>query len=151
MKINTRNFGEIEIDENKVLDFPVGIIGFEDLKKFTIIFDVEKEENKSIMWLQSIDEPGFALPVVNPLYVTDNYNPYVEDELLKEIGEFDDESLVILTTVTVPIDIKNLSVNLKAPIIINTATKKGMQVIVENDDYEVKHGIYEYLQAKKNQ
>ncbi|MCR5518170.1 MAG: flagellar assembly protein FliW [Lachnospiraceae bacterium] len=149
MKINTKNFGEIEIDDNKVIEFPNGIIGFDDLKKFTIIYDSEKEDTQGIMWLQSLDEEGFAMPVVNPLFVTDNYDPKVEEDLIKGIGDFSDEDLIVFCTVSVPIDIKNLSVNLKAPILINTATKKGIQVIVENEEYEVKHGIYDYLQSKK--
>ena len=73
----------------------------------------------------------------------------VEDELLSCIGEITEENLVILLTMTVPADIKEMSVNLKAPIIINADTRKGAQLIVENQDYEVKYKIYDLLKEKK--
>lgn len=149
MKINTKIFGEIEIAEEKLIEFPNGILGFEDLKTFTLVYDVEKEDRKTVMWLQSIEEPNFAMPVVNPMYVIENYNPTVEDELLKCIGEFAEEELIIVATMTVPSDLTKMTANLKAPIIINSATKKGCQIIVENDEYKIKHEIYEYLQKQK--
>ena len=73
----------------------------------------------------------------------------VEDELLSGIGEISEENLVILLTMTVPANIKEMSVNLKAPIIINADTRKGAQLIVENRDYEVKYKIYDLLKEKK--
>lgn len=151
MKITTKNFGEIELNDEKLLSFPNGITGFEELKTFAIVYDSDNEANKSIMWLQSVEEPNFAMPVVDPLTVAPTYNPMVEDEILKCLGDFGEEDLLILTTLTVPIDYEKMSTNLKAPIIINTATKKGCQVIVDNDDYEVKHYIYDYLKKLKGE
>ncbi len=84
-----------------------------------------------------------------PWLVKEDYNPVVEDELLKHIGELTEENLVILTTMTVPEDVKQMSVNLKAPIIINADTRKGAQIICENDDYEVKYKVYDVLNEKK--
>ena len=55
----------------------------------------------------------------------------------------------MLVTVTVPEDIKKMSINLKAPIVINTATMKGCQVVAENPEYQVKHQIYELLEAAR--
>ena len=65
MKLATRIFGEVEIDDSKVISFPNGIIGFPDLKKFILMFDEEKGTD-TIKWLQSIDEPSFAMPVMDP-------------------------------------------------------------------------------------
>ena len=79
----------------------------------------------------------------------EDYNPVVEDELLTGLGDLTEENLVILLTMTVPEDIKQMSVNLMAPIIINADTRKGTQIVVENADYEVKYKIYDILQAKK--
>ena len=77
MKINTRVFGEVDIEESKILTFPGGIVGFPDMEKFTLIHDEEKG-NKSIKWMQSLDEPAFAMPVMDPLYVYENGN-YTEE------------------------------------------------------------------------
>lgn len=148
MKAATRLFGEIEIDESKIITFEEGIIGFPDMKKFTLIFDEEKEDKPSISWLQSMDEPEVAFPVMDPLLVCEEYNPSVEDELLKNLGTIKEDNLYVLVTVTVPQDIKNLAVNLKAPIVINTDTRKASQIIVE-DDLPVRYRIYEILEEAK--
>ena len=148
MKAATRLFGEIEIDESKIITFEDGIIGFPDMKKFTLIFDEEKEGRPSISWLQSMDEPEIAFPVMDPLFVCEIYNPSVEDELLKNLGTIKEDNLYVLVTVTVPQDIKELAVNLKAPIVINTDTRKASQIIVE-DDLPVRYRIYEILEEAK--
>ena len=149
MKVNTRLFGEIEIEKEKIICFENGIIGFSDCKQFTLIFDeTEDGERKNISWLQSLDEPSFALPVMDPLLVKDDYNPQVEYELLKGLGNLTEENTYVLVTVTVPSDIKKLSVNLKAPIVINVDELKAEQLIVE-DGFPVKYMIYDILQNKK--
>lgn len=149
MVITTRVFGEIEIDDAKIITFESGIIGFPDLKKFTLLYDAEKAGG--IKWLQSLDEPAFAMPVMDPLYVKESYNPVVEDELLKPLGKLDPEEILVLVTVTVPKDIRQMSVNLQAPIILNAENKTGCQIIIDNEagEFPVKFMIYDILQEKK--
>lgn len=149
MKVNTRIFGEVDIEEAKLITFEGGIIGFPDMKKFALIYDSEKGVNAGIRYLQSMDEPTFAMPVMDPLSVCEDYNPEVEDELLKNLGNLDGDNLLVMTTVTVPKDIKEMSVNLMGPIIINTDTRKACQVIVDGDKYPVRYPIYDILQARK--
>ena len=143
MKLKTRVFGEIDIDDEKIITFENGIIGFPDLKRFTLIFNEEKKGGISSM--QSLDEPVVALPVMNPLAIKEDYNPMVEDELLKPLGEMTPENTFVLVTVTVPEDIKKITVNLKAPIVINVAERKAAQIIVEGG--EVKYPIYEMIKS----
>ena len=148
MKINTKVFGEIEIADDKIIHFPSGIIGFPDLTDFALVHDEDKGIG-AIHWLQSIQEPAFAMPVMDPLLVRPDYNPQVDDELLKPIGELVPDELLVLVTVTVPADLTKMSVNLRGPIIINAAEKKACQVIIDGDDYAVKFPIYDILNAKK--
>lgn len=148
MKINTKVFGEVEIADDKIIHFPSGIVGFPELTEFTLLHDEEKGVG-SIHWLQSIQEPGFAMPVMDPLLVCTDYNPEVDDELLKPLGGLDPEEILVLVTVTVPSDLKKMSVNLRGPIIINAAAKKACQVIVEGEGYQVKYPVYEILSARK--
>lgn len=148
MKVNTRIFGEIEVAEEKIITFDIGLMGFEDIHKYTLIFD--EEDKGSLMWLQSLDEPVLAFPVIDPLAVADEYNPIVEDELLASLGEVDSDSdYFLLSVVTVPSDIKKTTANFKAPLVINMKTRKACQIIVNNEDYPVRHNLYDYFQRKK--
>ncbi|MCH5249701.1 MAG: flagellar assembly protein FliW [Lachnospiraceae bacterium] len=148
MKVTTKIFGEITIDDERIVTFPKGIIGFPDLTRFAMIHDSEKGLD-SIHWLQSLDEPAFAMPVMDPLIVCPDYNPEVDDELLKHIGELNPEEMLVLVTVTVPKEVTQMSVNLKGPIIINATEKMATQVIVEGDEYQVKFPIYDILNENK--
>lgn len=148
MLVKTKHFGEIDLDEDKIIKFNQGILGFGDNKSYTIIYDNESGERPDITWLQSIDEPTLVIPLISPFLIKPDYNPTVEDELLSPIGKVTPENLVVLVSVTVPSDASKISANLKAPFIINSDTKKGCQIIVE-DDYEVKYYFYEQLQAMK--
>lgn len=143
MVVNTRLFGEIDVQEDKVINIDKGIIGFPDMKLFTLVYDSEKD-SKNIMWLQSLDETAFAMPVMVPNNVVEDYNPTIEDELLKPLGELTPENTYVLVTVKVPSNIEDMTINLKAPIVINTDTLIGGQIIVE-DDVEVRFPIYEIL------
>ena len=113
MIINTKAFGEVEIEDDKIIHFPAGIIGFPDLTEFTLLHDEEKGGG-AIHWLQSIQEPGFAMPVMDPLLVMPEYNPEVDDDLLKNIGDLVEEELLVLVTVTIPSDLTKMTVNLRA-------------------------------------
>lgn len=149
MLIRTRHFGEIELDENKVIYFDNGILGFEDFKEYTLLYDNEEGERPDISWLQSLDEPSLAIPVVSPFLVKPDYNPEVDDELLKPLGDINDDNIIVLISVTVPSDITKISANLRAPFIINSESRKGAQIITENSEYEVKYRFYDQLQAYK--
>ena len=126
MKAKTRMFGEIDIQEDKIITLESGMIGFPDMQKFTLIFDEEKGSKSHIMWLQSMDDPQTAFPVINPVTIKEDYNP----------------------SVRVPKDIQDMSINLKAPIIINMSNNRGAQIIVE-DDLPVRYKIYDLLKSRK--
>ncbi|MBQ9140543.1 MAG: flagellar assembly protein FliW [Lachnospiraceae bacterium] len=149
MKLNTRLFGEIEVAEEKIITFPNGIIGFPEMNQFTLIYDEEQGTGAGIRWLQSLDEPNFAMPVMDPLVVKEDYNPDIEDELLANIGEVTGDNLLVLVTVTVPSDLTKMSVNLQGPIIINVDERKACQMIVDAEAYPVKYPIYDILRARK--
>ncbi|MCR5356025.1 MAG: flagellar assembly protein FliW [Lachnospiraceae bacterium] len=147
MTIETKLFGEITVDESKLISFPQGIIGFPELKDFLLIHD--GEGNGSIKWMQSIQEPAFAMPVVDPLSIIPDYNPDIEDELLKPLDGINQDNMLVLVTITVPKEIEKMSVNLKGPIIINSEARKAGQLIIDDDKYQVKYPIYEILKAAK--
>lgn len=149
MIINTKVFGEVEITDDKIITFPGGIIGFPELRRFTLLHNEERGVSAGIRWLQSLEEPGFAMPVMDPLVVKEDYNPEIDDELLSGIGGITPDNLLVLVTVRVPSDLSQMSVNLQGPIVINVDERKACQIIVDTDIYPVRFPIYEILQSRK--
>lgn len=152
MRVNTKWFGTVDIDDNKIITFDLGIIGFEYCKQFTLIYDVDKGDEAAIMWLQSLDEAALALPVMKPEYIMKGYDPVVEDEILNNLGgDIKNANLAVFCTVTVPEDLTKMTINLKAPIIVNADTLKGVQLIADNEDYAVKYPIYNILKERQGE
>ncbi len=147
MEVKTRLFGVIDIADSKVINLAHGLIGYPDMKKYTLIFDEEKKDRGNIMWLQSLDEPDFAMPVMMPQLVAPEYAPAFDDEVLKPLGELTEDNTYILVTVRVPKNPKEATVNLKAPIIVNTDTLVGDQIIVDKDE-PIRFPIYQVLHGK---
>jgi flagellar assembly factor FliW len=143
MLIQSRYFGEIEVDDNTIITFEEGIFGFSNYHRFAIIYD-----NEFFCWLQSVEDKEVALPMIQTTMIFTDYCPEVDDNMILKIGELNQEDLLIYTIVVVPENIENMTTNLKAPIIVNTKTNKGIQVIL-NEEYEVKHNLYDYLKQVK--
>jgi len=132
---NTR-FGDLEISEDQIIHFAKGIIGFENLERFVLLNPTEK-----VSWLQSVDEPPLAFPVVQAPLVYPGYSLYVEDELLSPLGEIDESMMGIYLVLVVPRDPKAATVNLKAPIVISFKSRRGMQLLIDRPEYSVRYRV----------
>ncbi len=148
MLVKTKYFGEINLDEDKVLTFKNGIFGFEDCTKYTILYNNDGGARPAISWLQSLELQELALPIISPCLVKEDYNPIVNDNLLEPLGDLNDNNIVILLTLTVPSDLTKMTTNLKAPIIINSDTRVGCQIVAENEDYMIKYPVYDKINNK---
>ncbi|PKM56561.1 MAG: flagellar assembly protein FliW [Firmicutes bacterium HGW-Firmicutes-3] len=148
MKINTKHFGEVEIDEARIVVFEQGIFGFEDSKRYVMLYEDEDTKN-GLCWMQSVDDEGLSLPVINPMFWFPDYSPEVADEQIARIGALKEEDLNLFSVVVITDNIESMTTNLKAPIVVNIQTKKGIQVIAANEEYEIKHNLYEQMKLMK--
>jgi len=124
MKIQNRQFGEFEYDPNSVIKFKEGILGFEELKEFVLI----SEADGYFFWLTAIDEPELVFPLFSINMLQEKYE---ETENLEPYG-----------IVKLDKDPRNISINLKAPVLINHIEKTGYQKIVDNEEYPVDYPLF---------
>ncbi|AGC69532.1 flagellar assembly factor FliW [Thermoclostridium stercorarium subsp. stercorarium DSM 8532] len=139
MQLNTKHFGVIEVDEKEILYFPSGIPGFENVRKFVLLG--RQEADSPFFWLQCVDKPDLAFVVTDPFYIKEDYYVDVDDEEIAEIEINDPENVLTLAIVTIPEDIRFMTVNLKAPVLINMKNNMGKQVIMKNDTFPVRYYI----------
>lgn len=139
MKIDTEQFGEIEIKESDIIEFVGGILGFDEYDKFVLVpFD----EESPFSFLQSIDEPSLAFIVINPMEFYIDYEPDIPDDDLKDIEVTSSESVVIASLVTISEKAEDTTMNLMAPIVLNKDNKKAKQVILQDQNYATKHKLF---------
>jgi flagellar assembly factor FliW len=146
MILNTKHFGEINIDEYKIIEFEFGIPAFEEIRRYILLRDEEEDEGLSLWWLQSVDDENVAFVVADISTIITDYNPLINEDTILELGEYSEETFLIYNILVIPEDIKKTTVNLKAPIIINVETNKGKQVVVNNDEYTVKHCLVDEIE-----
>jgi len=147
MIIDTKHFGEIEINEENILNFEEGIPGFEDVHRFGIIYSEDPES--PFCWIQAIEKQELAFPLVDPFAIKKDYDFELKDEYANSLGIESPEQVAVFAIVVVPEDINKMSMNLKAPIIVNTNNKKAAQTIIDSDKYTVRHFILDEFQKQE--
>ncbi len=149
LNVNTKAYGNIEIDERQKLYFPYGIFGFEKLKDF-VLLDAEQQP---FYWLQSLDIKETAFVLIDPFVFRKDYVLDVSKSDLDEIDikSPDDENILIFAIVTVPENHHKMTANLQGPIIINRETKTGRQAISLDSKWKIRHFILEELSGNKDE
>ncbi len=141
MKLDTRNFGEIEIDESGIITFESGLPGFENLKRFAVLMD----SDMVVDWLQGIDE-DVTFPIINPFSITDDYEFKIPDCDVKKLQIESQKDVLIYSVVTIPAEIEDIRANLRAPIVINKKGKLAKQLILD-EKYPVKYKFFDRLEG----
>jgi len=139
MRIDTIRFGEIEVEDSKLLVFDSGIPGLEEYRRYALL---QFEESYPIIWLQSVDDGGICLPVMDTFAVLSGYVFDIDDADVKELQLKGPEDLYVVTVLVIPEDIQGMTANLAAPIIINTAEGKAKQIMLSGGDYNIRAPIF---------
>lgn len=143
MQVATKRFGAVEVSSEQVLTFPEGLIGFPDYRDFVVInFEVQGD---SVRWLQAVTEPALGFVALDPKAAFPDYDPEVGDSDLSGVEASAPDEVVLLSVVTVPKDIRKMTANLQAPILINPEKRLGRQVIVTSPEYTTKHYVFPAL------
>jgi flagellar assembly factor FliW len=137
MKVVTQQFGELEIQDEQIIRFPDGIIGFESHKKFVIIND---EDYEPFRWLISLDNKEFGFPVLNPFLLIEDYEKEFPPRVAKQLNS-EKTVMDVFCVVTLKGEQEKVTVNLKGPVIIDYEKKEGKQLILTNDELSVSYPI----------
>ncbi|BEP30207.1 flagellar assembly protein FliW [Helicovermis profundi] len=139
MKIETKFLGEIEFLKEDIIYFEEGLYGFTNMKEFILI--INPEPDLPFHWLQSIVDEKLSFIVTSPFLFLDEYDFEVNDSIIEKLNIKTHEDIEIYSITVIPNEVKNTTINLKAPIIINKNNKKAKQLIL-NEDFPYKHSIF---------
>ena len=148
MKILTRDYGVIEINQELIIRFDDGILGFEPYKNYILLDDSGGQS--PFRCLQSMEENDLAFILMDPFAIDPTYEITLGEDIIESLMIESQDDVLVLAVVVVPEDIKKTSVNLKAPVILNVKLRKGAQYIVDGDKYKVRHYIMEEIEKMKN-
>ena len=134
MQVRSTRFGTFEVEESRALEFAQGLLGFPDSSTYVVI----EVEESPYFWLQSVDEEDVAFLATSPFVFFPGYDLELGDEEQKSLDVDNPEQVEVLTLLTVhrageqP---ESITANLLGPIVVNTESRKALQLVLDNPDY----------------
>ena len=139
-KVSTSKFGEIEVDETKIVHFANGIPAFEEEHEFVII---PYEEDSPYYFMQSLKTPELAFILIVPFLFFPEYSIEIDDTTEKELNITHQEDISLYSLVTIPNgSVRYMTANLLAPIVLNTKNMKAKQLVMDKSNYTTKHRLF---------
>lgn len=145
MNIQTTRFGQVLLQEEDLIQFPEGILGFNDLKRFVLLDDPTDD---IFAWLQSCEEPAIAFPVLEPELFAQDYKVNLSKADLEALKVTADMKPRMFCIVTIPEDPTKMTANLKAPIVVNVAKKMARQCVLQDNNLAIREPIFQKLQQR---
>jgi flagellar assembly factor FliW len=143
LKIATKAYGLIDVDERQKITFPAGLLGFEALKDY-VLLDAERQP---FYWLQSLDSEQVAFILINPFIFRPDFEANIDNDELKSIEVADPAAALVFAIVTIPADGAPMTANLQGPLVINRDTRRGLQVVLTDTRWRTKHDIMAEISA----
>ena len=139
MEIVSHIHGIMVYEADEIITFEKGIPGFQNLKKF---FIKEIGEDSPFSILQSIEDKEIGFILISPFLVYENYEINLSEEITNNLKISSSNEVLLYSIVTLSSNTKEITANLKAPIVINLNTKKAEQYIIDKDTYKIKEKIF---------
>ncbi|MGB4722855.1 MAG: flagellar assembly protein FliW [Defluviitoga tunisiensis] len=135
--------GSVKIDTEKIIEFEYGIPGFENLRKFALL---QPESSFPIMWLVSLEDKQVAFPVILPQLIRSEYEIILPEDISEYLQLEKPEDAVVISILTIPQNKEDITINLAAPIIISLNNNKGIQLLIENTEYKIRHYLKDEIE-----
>lgn len=140
MKLKTARFGEVEIEESRIFDFVLPVIGFDQYQKYVII---DQNKDSLFKWLQCVQEPSLAFPIISVSSLDIDYTIDLPDNVVEKLGIESIESLLIMNITSIPQNNpKGTTINLLAPLIFNIDTNLAGQIVLSGSGYNISFPMF---------
>lgn len=147
MIVNTKYFGNISYNAEDIVEIPEGLFGFETEREYLLIHF--KEENSTLLCLQSLKDENLAFVLTNPFCIIPDYHPVLSKEDIEFLTLSDDSDVTFYSICVIRDKPEDSTVNLKCPIVINPLTRKARQIILDDAPYTFKHPFNQLPDAQK--
>jgi flagellar assembly factor FliW len=142
MDVETTRFGVVSVDEDRLITFPAGLLGFSAYKAYALL---RPDDNGAFLWLQSLEAPELAFVVTDPALWIVDYQVPVRREQMEQLAlesVEDAEVFVIVNRYG-----EALTANLQGPLVINPGNRRGTQLVLADKRWTTRHEIVQLGQA----
>jgi flagellar assembly factor FliW len=142
--VKTGRFEQLTIDDGDVITIPAGVLGFPEYTRFCL---VDPADETLILWLQSLDNPDIAFPLLEPKIFKTDYSVRLSAAELRELKLENVNQSAVFSILTIPADVTQMTANLKAPIVINLRENIAKQVVLQENEYSIKSLMFKELRS----
>jgi flagellar assembly factor FliW len=144
MEVKTTRFGVVEIADDRVIHFPKGLLGFSGQTRFCLL---EPGDDACFFWLQSVDEPSLAFVITDPSLFVPEYSVPIRPEQMIELklNKLDEAQVFVIVN---KVD-QTLTGNLQGPLVVNTMTRTGEQMVLAEKRWTTRHPLVKVAAGKE--
>ena len=144
MEVKTTRFGVVEIADDRVIHFPKGLLGFSGQTRFCLL---EPGDDACFFWLQSVDEPSLAFVITDPSLFVPEYSVPIRPEQMVELklNKLDEAQVFVIVN---KVD-QTLTGNLQGPLVVNTLTRTGEQMVLAEKRWTTRHPLVKVATGKE--
>jgi flagellar assembly factor FliW len=135
MEVHSSRFGTLEVDDHDVVHFPAGLLGLAGARDWVLLADAH---DSALGWLQCVGQSDVALAVVSPRRFVPDYQVRINRRELAPLGLDDVRQAKVL--VIVGKNERSITLNLKAPLVLNLERRMGCQLVV-NDEQPIQYEL----------
>ena len=147
MELNTRLFGVITYAEEDIISFPSGIPSFEEEREF-LLLPIEGGDG-ALLCMQSVKTPALSFILMNPFSLDGSYAPVLRENERKTLQVERDQDLCFHVLCAMKRPLTDSTINMKCPIAVNPDARIAMQVILDTDDYHMRHPLSQFVSEKE--
>jgi flagellar assembly factor FliW len=136
MIVETTRFGAVEIDGDRIITFPSGLLGFSSFRQYAML---QPDEEGIFFWLQSLDAPELAFVVTDPRLWISDYQATIRREQMSqlELASFDDAQILVIVN---KYD-QTLTANLQGPLVVNLTNRHALQLVLADRKWTTRHEL----------
>jgi len=138
MRIDTRTLGAVDVTPESFVTLPEGLVGYEGEREYAL---VQPERFAPFQWLLSFSDPDLTLPLLPAHVAAPAYEPTFANADRRAVGAVESDALELYVVATLDPSTRQLTVNLRAPIIVHAETRLGRQVVLSDGRYAIDHPV----------
>ena len=144
MNIETTRFGPVEIDSQRIIEMPKGMLGFPLHKQYALI---ATNDDSPFYWLQAVEEPGLAFVVCDPTLFVSDYRITLKGDDNELLGVTAEDEVTLLIVCNKVDDL--LTGNLQGPIAVNPVTRAAKQLVLSEKRWSTRHPLVKLVSREK--
>jgi flagellar assembly factor FliW len=136
MNVQTTRFGMVQVEDDRIINFPSGLLGFSSFKRFVLL---QPDDQGVFFWLQSVDSPELAFVVTDPAAWAADYEANIRPDQMEELGlsRLEDAQVFVIVNKRD----RTLTANFQGPLVVNAASRSAMQLVLAEKRWTTRHEL----------